>query len=327
MMTATNYDHLTEDLMYSNGLTYAAISFCASKTRQKYETDTHKVALRVRGGFISLNDAKKHMKKLDRKLDTYICELYKWILIGNVDATMDVNAHLVDMIKAHGLRLDHEKKRFEERKKAVMKDGLDGVPDELKETFDTPGDEDPIPTGSNLDTIDELTGSGDDQDGDDQDGDDNVDGISLSDVDTVRTGDYKFVAVSYVLPDPEFQTMETPVGVVAVKLRGIFETKEEAEKYVKETLSRVDPDHDILVADMYKFLTLPIDHSKIETTYREEYLQDMFSGYDKSQKAAKSFAQERDRLPDVERAVHPAELKAIDEQGVGSSGGEASGSG
>jgi hypothetical protein len=39
------------------------------------------------------------------------------------------------MIKAHGLRLDHEKKRFEERKKAVMKDGLDGVPDDVSSCF------------------------------------------------------------------------------------------------------------------------------------------------------------------------------------------------
>ncbi len=324
-MSATNSterDYLTEDMMYSNGLEYAAISFCASRTRQKFENDAGLVALRVRGGFSSIGDAKKHMKKLDRRLDTYISELYKWILIGNIDGTMDVNAHLVDMVKAHGLRLEHEKRRFEDRKKAAIEHGIDNIPDDLKDAVDEPPKPDGTSADANLEAIvdlDEVDGSGDSDDGSDD-----IDGISLSDVDTVKTDDYKYVAVSYVLPDPQFQDLDTPEGVVAVKLRGIFETKEEAEKYVKETLSKVDPDHDILIADMYKFLTLPVDHSKIKTTYREEYLQEMFEGYEESQKAAKSFVQERDRLPDVEKAVHPAEIRAINEGSV-EAGGSGSG--
>jgi hypothetical protein len=322
-MSATNHDqtadhsdidHLTEDLEYSNGLKYAAISFCASRTRQKYDNSDGKVAVRVRGGFHGLNDAKKHMRLLDRKLDTYITELYKWILIGNVDETMDANAHLNDMIRAHTRRLEHEKQVFEKRKKAAMEGGLDSIPDELKSEHDkvvadTVAGGDPKSTldSNTLDTIVEIDDEPDD-----------MDGISLSDVDTVKTGDYKFVAISYVLPDAEFQELETPDGVVALKIRAIFETRDEGEKYLKETLSKVDPDHDILLADMYKFLILPADHSKLETTYREEYLQEMFSGYDESQKAAKSFSKEHDRIGDLEKAVHPAEMKAIDDGASGS---------
>lgn len=314
-MSAVNstFDHLSEDLEYTNGLKFAAISFCSSKTRQRYDSGDGKVAVRVRGGFHSINDAKKHMKLLDRKLDTYITELYKWILIGNVDDSMDANAHLVDMIKAHGKRLEHEKAMFEKRKKVVMEKGLDNVPEELKTDADVLGGVPETSLDANvLDTIVET----DETDETDTD----VDAISMSDTDSARTGDYKFVALSYVLPDKEFQDLDTPNGVVAIKLRAIFETKEEAATYVKDTLSKIDPDHDILVADMYRFLIVPTDHSNMETSYREEYLQEMFSGYSESQKAAKSFMNEHDRIGDLEKSVHPTEVKAIEDQSGGASG-------
>jgi hypothetical protein len=100
----------------------------------------------------------------------------------------------------------------------------------------------------------------------------------------------------------------------------VFETKEEASTYISDVIAKSDPDHDVLVADMYKFLVLPVDHTKIETKYREEYLDELFDGYKKTQHAAKTYM--KTRPPDMEHpsltanletTTHPTELKAMND--------------
>jgi len=300
-------DHLDEDLPHQNGLKYAAISFAASKTRQRIDSEG-KVAVRVRGGFASTDEAMSHVKRLDRALDTYVCDMYRWILIGNVSPTMDTEAHLTDMVKAHRKRMEAEKERFEERKKHAMQNSIDSVPEHLD---GTKNDDDPVnikqenPDSHDLKRLkvineenEVVTAGG---------------GVSLTDVDPVTVDGLKYVVISYVERDPEFQELETPEGVIGLKIRAVVESKDQADSYIRDVLTKLDPDFDIFVAELYKFLLLPCKHDDIETVYREEYLDGMFSDYKKSQTAAQSFMKSAD-TQGLERIVHPTELKAIERQ-------------
>ena len=292
------FDKLVEDPVHPSGLKYALISFCSNGTRQKFENDDGKVALRVRGAFSNLDRARKHAPKLGTGLDVFVTELGKWNLIGNIDDSIDVKHHLVDIVEAHSKRLEYEKMRFEKRKKHAMKNGIDTVPTELADPSDTIP-----PPGKPLDTIQEVEDVEAVEDA-------KAGGISLDDVDAVKVDDLKYVALSYVLPDPEFQTLKTPPGIVAVKLRGVYDSKSDASKYIESTLSSFDNEHDILVADLYKFLVLPADGEITETTYREEYLHDLFKGKEQSQAAASQFVREQDARPELEKLTHPAEIAA-----------------
>ena len=309
-------DHLDEDIPHSNGMMFAAISFASSKTRQRIDLDD-KVAVRVRGAFKSTADAMEHVKRLDRVLDTYVCDMYRWILLGNVTPDMDAESHLIDMVKAHRKRNEQEKMRFEERKKVAMETSIDEVPDHLDDLKNGMTDvkmEDAMEEDrqdiKRLKVINEEEEEGQDA-ADGPSSDVNANGVSLTSTDSITVTDQQYVVLSYVEPDAEYQELETPTGVLGVKIRGVFSNKDEAEAHIKDVLTKLDPDFDILVADMYKFLVLPCDHDAIDTVYREPYLQEMFQGHKKSQTAAQTFMRSAD-TQGLERVVHPTELKAIE---------------
>jgi len=139
---------------------------------------------------------------------------------------------------------------------------------------------------------------------------------TFSAVDTVKVPDVNFGIISFVEPDPERQSVATPQGCLAVKFRGAFESKKDAEDFMESTLSKIEKDVDMFVVDMYKWLLLPPQIDDIqEIKYREEYLQDMFVGKSESQKAAKMHALEREKektanvTEDVMESVstHPVE--------------------
>jgi len=298
-------DHLDEDIAPAKSpLKFAAISFAASKTRQRIAAED-KVALLVRGGFASSDEAMEHIKLLPRDLDTYVCELYKWILLGNITDDMDCNAHLNDMVSAVKKRNALEKTRFEERKKHAMEHSIDDVPEELDPLKNVvPGEQTPKDASAERDlkrlkVIKEEEGNG------------SSSSMTLSHKDTITVPDQHFVVVSCVAPDPEFQELTTPEGVVGIKIRGVFESKAAAEAHIKEVLSGLDDQHDMFIADMYRFLVFPCDDDAVETVYREEYLQGMFSDYEKTQQAAQTFMKTAD-MNGLERTVHPTELKAIE---------------
>lgn len=307
---ATEKDiHLDEDCICPNKLKYAIISFCSSKSRQRLEDDS-KVALRIRGGFSTVEEAMGHVKRLDRKLDAYVCELYKWTLIGNVTPDMDVEDHLVDMIKCHKKRNTDAKEKFKERKELIQKEGMDALPEEHKDIVDTQQDtmENDAPTLMDIEPIKESDPVMDN-------------GINFSDTDIIKVDGLHYAILSVVERDPEYQTLKTPNGVFGIKIRGIFETKSEAEAHINDKLSKLDDDFDMLIADMYKFLSLPVDHDDIEDTrYREEYLQDLFTTYKKSQEEARAHQKERGMEEVLEEPVHPTEIKAIEEGAPSGSG-------
>lgn len=296
--------YLDEDTIVEGG-TYAVISFCTSSTRQRI-AEPGKMALKVRGGgFFSPAEAMEHVKKLHEHndpFDCYVIDMYKWCLLGNVSPEMNTEHHMVDMMKAYRKRISQHKKEFDERKEIVKEEGLEADPQAEAVAAASSG-EDPVTVKEPL-TAGQAAGSA----------------AAWTDADKVVVPQCNYVIVSVIERDPELQSMDTPEGCFAVKLRGVFNYKEEAEKKL-EQLSKLDTDVDMYVADCYRWLMLPVEKNAIkDVRYREEYLQEMFSSYQTSQQEAQQFIKqhERDELAKkLEQAVHPVEIQSIEESDKG----------
>lgn len=80
-----------------------------------------------------------------------------------------------------------------------------------------------------------------------------------------------------------------------IKIRGVFATKEEAVKRA-EYLQKIDPDFNIFVGEVGKWLGWDPDPSTVEDqVYREKKLQDLMNNYKKNREKAKILEQERKR--------------------------------
>ena len=80
-----------------------------------------------------------------------------------------------------------------------------------------------------------------------------------------------------------------------VKIRGAFATRDEAASHAKR-LQKEDATFDIYVVDMYKWLLIPPDPSKIDDAhYTNEKLEELMSGYKENQAMAAKMFSERKR--------------------------------
>lgn len=78
-----------------------------------------------------------------------------------------------------------------------------------------------------------------------------------------------------------------------IKIRGAFATRDEASNHAKR-LQREDPTFDIYVVDMYKWLLIPPDPTKIEDVhYTNEKLEEIMVGYKENQAQATRMFNER----------------------------------
>ena len=78
-----------------------------------------------------------------------------------------------------------------------------------------------------------------------------------------------------------------------IKIRGAFATRDEAANHAKR-LQKEDPTFDIYVVDMYKWLLIPPDPTKIEDVhYTNEKLEEIMSGYKENQAQAARMFNER----------------------------------
>jgi hypothetical protein len=79
-----------------------------------------------------------------------------------------------------------------------------------------------------------------------------------------------------------------------IKIRGAFATRDEAANHAKR-LQKEDSTFDIYVVDMYKWLLIPPDPSKIEDAhYTNEKLESLMTGYRENQiMAAKMFSERK----------------------------------
>lgn len=81
----------------------------------------------------------------------------------------------------------------------------------------------------------------------------------------------------------------------AIKIRGVFATKAEADSHVRR-LQKFDNDVHIYIADVGKWLVLPPKPEKIaDQHYQDEFLDKMMTGYQKSQMEAKQIFERRKR--------------------------------
>jgi hypothetical protein len=112
-----------------------------------------------------------------------------------------------------------------------------------------------------------------------------------------------------------------------IKIRGAFGTRDEAANHAKR-LQKEDPTFDIYVVDMYKWLLIPPDPTKIEDVhYTNEKLEEIMTGYKENQsQAARMFQERKDAMmnaksitpgddnskfytkPDEAPITHPAEV-------------------
>ena len=275
---------LKEDALKCGNYRYAAVSFASSEARQKID-DHLKCAVKIRGAFGSKKEAFEHVKILHEKGDTafdvYIVDMYKFVLLGNIGGIEDTNHTMADMVIASNKRAIRDKEMFEKRKEIVKKHGLEKDPDAIdpvvKSDVDPPAvdDDDVIPI---LDSSD-VTQSPED-----------AKVSMMSDVCKYRVGGCEYFLISYLQKDTDFQELQTPSGVIALKIRGVYGTKETAEQGAKE-LSELDNEHDIFVVEGYKWLLLPNEalETNIETKYNEPFLNSLFESYDENRKKADAF--------------------------------------
>lgn len=80
-----------------------------------------------------------------------------------------------------------------------------------------------------------------------------------------------------------------------IKIRGAFSSREEAEKHAKR-LHKDDATFDIYVVDMYKWLLIPPDNSKIDDVhYTNEKLEEIMTKYRDNQRMAAVMFEQRKR--------------------------------
>ncbi|MDB4588391.1 hypothetical protein N9095_00265 [bacterium] len=99
-----------------------------------------------------------------------------------------------------------------------------------------------------------------------------------------------------------------------IKIRGCFATRDEAANHAKR-LQKEDSTFDIYVVDMYKWLLIPPDPTKIEDVhYTNEKLEEIMTGYKENQaQAAKMFEERKRDMMAVKAGDDMPFIKAGDE--------------
>lgn len=131
------------------------------------------------------------------------------------------------------------------------------------------------------------------------------DTLDYLDEDVVTVSGQNFALVSFVSPEGNQRGEQC-----AMKIRGVFGTKEEASAHVKR-LMRMDNSFDIYLVQMYKWLPVPPKPELIEDQeYSDQFLNDLIKGYKESQLAAKEHFAQRKRAV-MEQGLEDA-LQAAD---------------
>lgn len=100
----------------------------------------------------------------------------------------------------------------------------------------------------------------------------------------------RLALVSFV--GPEFCRQKS--GRFAMKIRGVFDTQDEAKAYVNRLRRSGDNLVDIFLVEVGRWVPTPPDAMQIETQeYQETFLNELMSGYAESQRSAKEVFAER----------------------------------
>jgi hypothetical protein len=112
-----------------------------------------------------------------------------------------------------------------------------------------------------------------------------------------------FACISIVGPDSPQKTDKQ-----GIKIRGAFATRDEAANHAKR-LQKEDPTFDIYVVDMYKWLVIPPDPTKIDDVhYTNEKLEEIMTGYrDNQSQAARLFQERKQGMMNTKSAITPGD--------------------
>jgi hypothetical protein len=106
--------------------------------------------------------------------------------------------------------------------------------------------------------------------------------------DTITVPGQNYALLSFVGPNQSQKTDK-----FGLKIRGCFNTEDEAKAHVKR-LMETDPLFDVYLVNMNEWLLIPPDTAAIsEHHYQEEYLETLVQGYKNNQVEAKKHFEER----------------------------------
>lgn len=121
--------YLEDDILTVPGQLYALVSFVGpTGTNQRNDM----FGMKIRGCFANKEEAQAHVRRLqqvDRLMDIYLVDMYKWLLIPPDPTTIDDQEYQEDflnnLIKGYRDSQLQAKQHFLERKEAVKQEGLD----------------------------------------------------------------------------------------------------------------------------------------------------------------------------------------------------------
>ena len=129
--------------------------------------------------------------------------------------------------------------------------------------------------------------------------------------DVIKVPGQNWACVSFVSP-----TSNQKNSSIGMKIRGVFDTREEAVAYVQR-LIRLDPVFDIYICDMYNWCLVPPDPELVnDQKYQDETLNTLVSEYRKNQIYAKEHFEERKRemMEQAADEMKRATLKRLEEE-------------
>ena len=123
-MSETTVEHyLEKDTVTVPGQQYAIISVISPSSRQKHD----QLAVKIRGAFSTMDDAKKHaerLQKLDSTFDIFVVDMYSWLPLppdkGEIGEQHYEDNKLEELIQGHIEELDRSKEEFEKYKREQM---------------------------------------------------------------------------------------------------------------------------------------------------------------------------------------------------------------
>lgn len=123
-MSKTNVEHyLEKDTVTVPGQQFAIISVISPSSRQQHD----QLAVKIRGAFSTMDDAKKHAERLqkqDSTFDIFVVDMYAWLPLppdkGEIGEQHYADNKLEELIQGHIEELDRSKEEFEKYKREQM---------------------------------------------------------------------------------------------------------------------------------------------------------------------------------------------------------------
>jgi hypothetical protein len=133
-------DYLEKDSIRVPGQEYAIISVISPKSRQKADH----LAVKIKGVFPNMDEAKKHaakLQKIDDTFDLFVVEMYSWLLLPpeteKIGEKHYSDEKLEELIIEHDKEMEEAKANFEKHRREQKKAGKLQEHPELEDKSDS----------------------------------------------------------------------------------------------------------------------------------------------------------------------------------------------